>query len=345
MRVTPPTQVVSTAPEDRQINHTLKAVANYLNRLVENKTWSSAPSEPAFEIQRLAASAHQAIASQPYDTHATYVELSKLKHRAEEVFPSFWKAEMHPRVLTVLLRVLVNGCSAQQWESETLAWVKSVFRGVAKRELTDCHPVTLLFGTSGGREQARTLLWRLISLIKADFYAKLSQTAPIFVAREEIYTARVLASLGFPEIAHVHLEEVIRNFSLLDDFTIADTFRTIGFAKFQAGHRDEAVASLLKARELFNSIQEGGGENAMYNLLCLGWVFRNAHDLAACEYYLWEALQVWESNSELHQNQGGVKLVRDLEQVCREQQKYGQSMSLKSRYPSYFEESRWLTSH
>ena len=349
-----PSRTPDTPVEEVHLQHTLSEIYRFLDRIVRNKSWLQAIEEPCYELQRLASDAHLAIASLTYDCRQVWRELGQLQSSAAALLPRFWKPcrNMHPRVLTILLRLLVDDCTRPLLETKTLEKVKNMFFFLAQDTLGSNHPVTLLCGTPTAK--TKDLLWRQIELVKTRFYAKAKIDDPKFVACEQICSARVLASIGYPEKAEAELVSLIESLGCdADQYTLADAHRTLGFSQFHSaeiaeaqGNMPEARAKLIEAAtestlalELFTKADGGKTENVMYTHHRLACTFRKLGCLENCEEHFQAALNIWELNRKNHERQGGVKLVRDLDQVLLELGKVEASAQLRRGYPQYFEES------
>lgn len=338
------------AKEDLPIRITVKAASNFYNLLLEERSAQRDALQPgpALEVQSLAANAKLAIAAQAYDSRAIWKELSELQHSVTKVMPALSGRVFHPRVLTALLRLLVDGVSVpgavsgfarSAEESKTLAVVKLMFLKVARQYLGDRHPVTLLCAAPVSGTQSIELLRSLVELM-ARFYNHLNDTDPSFVAWEQIYTARVLSSLGYAPEGIVHLEAVMARLETHGDLCIkADAYRSMGYALWMNGSGDDAVPYLFDAYNLFKDMGYGDSENAKYTCICLASVFRQKGEIQKCEQYLSEAVAIWNSNRSRDGDKGGVKLVRDLNQVLCEQGKTIESQRLRQLHPDFFKES------
>ena len=187
------------------------------------------------------------------------------------------------------------------------------------------------------------LIHEQLRLTTEKFYEKIRPFAPGFVAREEIYTPRVIASFGQLDTALTLLYSVVDPEKLsahADQFTKADAFRTLGFTKYEAGCYEEALMWLSNAINIFYQSGNSNTENAVYTYLSLSLVFRATGDVAACERSLQAALDLWETNEHVRDNrQCGIKVVRDLEQIYCDQDKHSNAYSLRMRYPNFFEQT------
>ena len=198
-----PSRTPDTPKEDWHLQGTLKEIEGYLDRIVEQGSWIYRHEEPAFELQKLAASAHMAISSQSYDCHAIWKELGALYSPACKTMPRFHENNlltMHPRALVVLLRLLVDSLSIDLWASRTLENVKYMFWIVTSQTLQARHPIRLLCGMP--KRKTKELLFRLLELMDVRLFAKVSDhqpDGPKFVAQEQTYAARVLSSLGYTQ--------------------------------------------------------------------------------------------------------------------------------------------------
>lgn len=262
--------------------------------------------EPALEVQRVAANAHQAVASQRFSSQKTFEELRQLESRTEKVLPQLEMQSMHPRVLTVLLRLVVDSTSKadgtvkQYEESDILRLVKQLFKKVSTTKLFGWHPVALLCSMPGDQDHTDQLLHHQMELAKVDFYDKVRYYDPLFVAWEEIYSARVLASLGHTDEAEVIMEAVFDSFSHVSSheelFAHADACRTWGYTKLNAGSPEHAVPSLNQALDEFRRSGNGKTENVLYTHLVFSWLYRRLNELYLCEHSLREALKLWKSD-------------------------------------------------
>ena len=154
-----------------------------------------------------------AISSQTYDSHQIWRQLGHLHAPVRDLMPKFREDNlltMHPRTLTVLLRLLVTSVSYGQWVSQTLENVKYMFWNVANETLQAAHPVRLLCGVP--KRKATELLFRLLELMDVRLFSRISHKradGAVFVAQEQTYVARVLASLGFTQCADHKLQSVV----------------------------------------------------------------------------------------------------------------------------------------
>ena len=364
-----PSKTPSTPTEEYQLTHTLSEIHHLLDRIVENRSWKSSIQEPCFELQKLAANTHMAISSQEHDCHQVWRELGQLEYSAKVLIPKFYDPDrdIHPRVLTILLRLIVDGSSKPFWERKTLELVRGLFSAASWLSLGSNYPITLLLKIP--TEKANELLWRQVSLLNTRFYTRAKDFDPTFVACERIYCAQVLASLGYPVESEAELHSVIDTLGPRgDQYALADAHRTLGYSKFQSTLTDEASAQAAegeskvseaqwkfvdaqckfidarlessRALEIFEQIDRGNTENAMYTRICLAWTFHHPGDLVHCEIHLRAALGIWKSNNPNNPGQGaGVKQVLDLDQVLCKQGKTAASERLRAEYAQYFEKS------
>ena len=353
-----PGRTPNTPREDCHLQMTLNEVAGYIDRIVEADLWILRYEEPAFELQKLAANAHMAISSQTYDCHHIWRELDQLYAPVCNLMPKFGENNllaMHPRTLTVLLRLLVNSVSFEQGGSQTLENVKYMFWIVANQTLQVAHPIRLLCGMP--KRNTTELLFRLLELMDVRLYSRISHKRPdgaLFVAQEQTYAARVLASLGFTQWADHKLQSVVEDLDThMDAFTKADAYRTLGYVKQQACNGTNVTfsgetKSMLQASKtasasalnLFVEIGKGCNNEAMYTRISLAQVSRRLGELPEAEAYLSEAINVWQKTRN-REDQGGSKLILDLNQVLCEQRKFDEAQELRQQYQRYFEES-WV---
>lgn len=343
-----------TPQEDWHLQMTLKEVAGYLDRIVEEGTWAQRNEEPTFELQKLAANAHMAISSQSYDCHHIWRELGLLYSPVCHVMPKFDENNlltMHPRALIVLLRLLVDSLSTGLWGSQTLEQVRGMFWFVTSQTLRAAHPLRLLCGMP--KRKATELLFRLLELMDVRLFSRVSDQQPdgaVFVAQEQTYAARVLASLGYTQWAEIKLQSVIDDLDTHSDvFTQADAFRTLGYAREQscAGIVSERTKPTLEesktasasALALFVEMGKGCSNEAMFTHISLAQVSRKLGKLEEAQTHLAEAINVWQKTRKA-ENQGGSKLILDLHQVLVDQRKFKDARELRDQHQSYFEESR-----
>ena len=349
-----PSRTPDTPREEWHLQRTLKEVAGYLDRIVEEGSWMQRDEEPTFELQKLAANAHMAISSQRYDCHHIWKELGLLYSPVCHVMPAFGENNlltMHPRALVVLLRLLVNSLDIGHWGSQTLQKVRRMFWLVTIQTLTADHPLRLLCGMPKSR--ATDLLFRLLELMDVRLFSRVSDRQPagaVFVAQEQTYAARVLASLGYTQWAEFKLQSVIDDLDThMDDFTQADAYRTLGYAREQscAGVVSGRTIPILKqsktasASALMLFVQTGRGcsNEAMFTHISLAQVTRKLGELDEAEMHLAEAIDIWQKIRKA-EDQGGSKLILDLHQVLVDQRKFKEARVLRQRHQRYFEESR-----
>jgi hypothetical protein len=352
-----PNRTPDTPREDCHLQMTLREVAGYIDRIVEADSWILRYEGPAFDLQKLAANAHMAISSQTYDCHHIWRELDQLRAPVCELMPRFGENNlltMHPRALTVLLRLLVNSVSFGQWGSQTLENVKYMFWIVANQTLRATHPIRLLCAMP--KLKSTEFLFRLLELMDVRLYSRIGSKRPdgaVFVAQEQTYAARVLASLGYTQWAEFKLQSVVEDLDThMDAFTKADAHRTLGYVKEQAcngtnGTISEEITSTLHASKtasasalnLFLEMGQGCSNEAMFTRISLAQVSRRLGELREAETYLSEAINVWQKTRNC-EDQGGSKLILDLHQVLCEQRKFDEGRELRQQYQRYFEESR-----
>lgn len=337
MTGTDPSRALDIPFEEQHLHKTLTGIHHFLDNLVDECTWSIAVAQPALELQKLAADAHMAIASHSYNPEVMWAELGSLYSPLSAIMPMFHATFLHPRVFTVLLRLLVNGISRPMYESTTLEAVRFMFYLVSCQTLQPLHPIRLLCGMPSDEQQTTKLLWQQLALVDSRLYARIDQVDPIFVAQEKTYSARVLASLGYFGQADALLDAVQAQFDLHGDlFTMADCYRTLGYTRYQSGSLEEAKPFLKAA--LWGFVTSGNHycENIMYTHMCLGWVTQRLDELEASQKHQLDALAVWESNKGQRVYQGAVKLIRDLDKAYRDQGKFNDSVWLRQKYPEYF---------
>lgn len=294
------------------------------------------------------------ISSQSHDSHHIWRELKTLSNPLLAVIPSFGESNlltMHPRSLTAILRVLVDSVSFGEGGSKTLENVKYMFWAMFSHILQASHPLRLL--CSVPKKQSIELLFRLIKLMDQRLYLKIGNNHPdgaVFVAQEQTYAARVLASLGYSQWAESKLRTIIDDLDSHNDlFTKADAYRTLGYMKEQScvnltGDRlfatlNESQSSSAKAIDLFKKMGMGYSNEAMFTVLSLSQTNRMLGDLESAERYLVEAINIWKTIRS-DEDQGGSKLILDLHKVLCDQNKLEEARLLRESNERYFEESR-----
>lgn len=347
-----PMQKLDIAHGDRTLIKSLRAMQDYYGNLVDKIQRNGfllgdLDQEQAFEIQRLAANAHQAVGSQVYASHQTFADLQAVGAKAAEVLPALSMNSMHPRVLTVLLRLVVestHGCIGNlkdQQEVDILRTIKALFKQISTTKLSGDHPVLLLCAMPNDQNQTDQLIQYQMALVKSELYDKIRSHDPRFVALERTYSARVLASLGHTVEAENLLEAAFMdNLVDYDLFVHADACRTLGYTKVRAGVPEEAVLWLKVALEEFQRSGNGETENVLYTYIALSWAYRRLGQLQHCELSLREALNLWRSVENLRRVWSAVKLIRDLDQVFGEQGKYKAQTTLREEFAIYFEDAR-----
>lgn len=345
-------RALDPAPGDRVMTKALRAMQNFFGNLAENIQRGclrpdDLDKEQAFEVQRIVASAHQAVASQVYASHKTFADLKAVGERATEILPKLNISSMHPRVLTVLLRLIVprtsgcNGLVKREEEADMMGVIKALFARVSTAQLFGNHPVSLLCVLPDDQDQTDQLLRYQLCLAKSELYDKIRSCNTEFVTLEEIYSARVLASVGYTAQADTLLDDVLRNLSGEQHLFIhAEACRTLGFSKLTAGLPDKAIPWLDVAVNEFQQSGNGRSENVLYTHICLAWAYRQMGELDSCEQSLWNALALWTSEDDLRRNSSAIKIIRDLDQVLYEQGKLDAQADLRAHYATYFEDVR-----
>ena len=328
------------ASEERHLTATLSVVGSFLDELSSTGSWSHSSASQGLEIQRLAASAHMAISTYSSNCPARYAELVDLGDQtADAMFRCRNATTMHPRVLTALQRLLIDN-RENGVESDALALVKKMFQVLADRQLPKQHPVRLLCHMK--KDQAVPLLKRMSTLTEQRFYDKISTHDPDFAAQEQIYSARVLASIGHTQDAIDQLKRMLAKYDGgIDVFTIADANRTLGYANSLSGSLDEARRFSLSALQSFEKAGASGSENSMYTHMCLVRVHGRPGtllDLGVAEHHARAAVSIWEANAASNKGKGGIMWVKDLHRILCEQEKTEEAKRLRTRFPTYFEE-------
>jgi tetratricopeptide (TPR) repeat protein len=203
------------------------------------------------------------------------------------------------------------------------------------------------------KRKTNELLFRLLELMDVRFFSRVSNQQPdgaVFVAQEQTYAARVLASLGYTQWAEFKLQSVIDNLDTnMDDFTQANAYRTLGYAreqscagivsKFTRPILQESKTASASALALFVEIGKGCSNEAMFTHISLAQVTRKLGELEEAETHLAEAINVWQKTRKA-EDQGGSKLILDLHQVLIQQKKFEEARELRQQHQRYFEESR-----
>lgn len=211
-----------------------------------------------------------------------------------------------------------------------------MFKIVSDQHLPQKHPVRLLCHV--GKEQASILLEHLLHQTEKQFYEKISEEDSVFVARELTYTARVLTSVGRNYEGIALLSGVLSSFRWrVDQFTIADTYRTLGYAKVNAGMLQEAREDLVLALHLFESIKEEDCEESMFVHMYLSQVYSKDGellDLASAEYHASCVVDIWKRSGKMRK---GIMLVKELHHIRLQREKYEEAQQLRLEYPTYFD--------
>jgi hypothetical protein len=309
-------------------------------------------------VQKLAADAHMAISSQRYDAHKIWQELGDLYNPVLEVMPKLQADNLltlHPRTLTALLRLAVDGTqipnAMELWESRTLGVIKDMFFLASKLSLPSFHPVVLLLGNTP--DKSVELLFRYLELMDVRLCSKVSHEhdGTAFIAQEQIYAARVLASLGWLTWAEFKIGRVIAGLSVHRcQYTRADCFRTLGFIQQQDchGRHPEFIRNRLAEAEgnarhallLFSRIGMNSSNEAMYTCLGLAQIAQKQNQPHEVEECLRKALKIWNANEAGRQRQGCTRIVRDLYKCLLEQGKNDQAELLRDEHSDHFVESK-----
>ncbi|KAK5720943.1 hypothetical protein LTR15_006905 [Elasticomyces elasticus] len=333
------TRSLNTPANIYDFHHALISVGAYLDVLttLDHSTWAVADQGTA--LQRLVASAHMALTTQQYDAKAIWVELSTLEPRAKSIISTLQNPAMHPRVLTALLRLLVDHSSATAPERAALKAIRRMFYN-ASRALPSSHPVPLLCSLSLDDTSSSVLLQALCNQLNGRLYNKMCDTTPDFVAAEQVYGARVLASVGRTDIADSLLESVYSQLGgRIALHTTADYHRTAGYSKIQNGQLRVARSHLETAMAAFEAAGRDNSEGAMFTCLSLAMLCRKENNLAGYISYLEATLEIWDTNSDLRKIQSGIKFVRDLYQAYDGTHRSTKMHELEARYPAYFVKS------
>ncbi|KAK5164672.1 uncharacterized protein LTR77_009878 [Saxophila tyrrhenica] len=353
-----PSRAPNTPEEEYHLSHALSQISGYLDRLVEQGSWRNRNETPAFEIQKLAADTHLAISSQSAGSSQSFNDLRSLGESTFILMPKFnadGLLTLHPRALTALLRLVVDGTSIPNamalWEARTLQTVKNMFRDAAKAALPATHPIPLLCGVRAG--QSQDLLARQFELMDVRLYARISHVDKVFVAQEQIYGSRVLASLGYVQWAETKLSAVIADLSSYScQYTYAEANRTLGYVLQQACARlrpeqvdsklEEAEGSASLALGAFVGIGMGQSNEAVYTRICLADILRQRNNLRASERHLRDAVDICETRAEGEGQQRVQlsKLVSDLHDVLRREDKRAEVRALELKYSEHFPESQ-----
>ena len=333
-------RAVSTPPADVHFHAALSSIGVFLDDLTEK----AMPHLPALEVnvdfQRIVAEALMAISSTSYDTRAVWRELSAMEDRVESMVGTFSVA-IHPRVLSVLLRVLVQNQQTDETQRATIRAFRGMIWRKAIKSLQPSHPVASLCALDLPPERTEDFLEKFTTQMNTRLHDQISELAPDFVVLEKIYTARALASFGFSGSADKVLESAA-SLNMQDAFTKADYHRTVGFSQFQKNTlalTEAALGNLRIALNGFEGVGKGSSTEAMYVHYNLGSVFERKQDFENCTHHLEVALDIWEANSASHQQHGGIKYVRDLDEAYKRTGRLVDSNRRHDRYASYFEES------
>jgi hypothetical protein len=332
-----PAAPLRTPGADYGLHVTMSSIGHYLDGLVTSSPLAWANAKHATELQKLVSNAHMAVMSQQYDTSAIWTELFALKARAETAIMSFQDGIMHPRVLTALLRLIVEGDTASEIERQALAAVRMMV-AVACEALPVRHPLRLLLGMTPAKATDSDVLKGFMKQYQSRLLNRISDNAPDFAVREQIYGARVLASLGQTADADSVLQRCTDLHDRINLSTVADWHRTAGYSKIQAGKPTEGRPHLESALTLFETSGQQCSDNAMYNRLSLATLCRQEEDLSQAAVHMKAVLHIWEANRKAGGGQGGLKFVRDLHSIYEKLGDVWKTVELELKYPEYFEE-------
>lgn len=328
--------MLSTSPDQYLFHDAMTTVGNWLQSIIENGSWRQSAVERRIDMQRLVSRAHMAIESQKYDTKARYQELQSIAYQTHDLMLATKDTKMHPRVLTSLMRFWIADWQDTPWKQQMLGVVKDMICRTAHRVLGGSHPINVLSRLASRCGRPDEMIMAFFWQYKTKLADRVINKNPDFAVREQIYFARVLASIKRPSKAVQVLEQTELRPEVTAS-TLADYHSTLGYAFMQNGLYPDAIQGLKVAVDKFDLINEGKSEGAEYAHFCLSTCYENLDDLPLQEYHLVAALRAWESNAVLQNNQGGIKIVRDLHGVYEKQGKSVEMRSLERKYSKYFE--------
>lgn len=335
--VTNPQTAMITSPERRPFFAAMTNVGNWFQSVVDAGTWRVAARERRIDMQRLVSRAHMAIESQSYDTKARLHELHGIEDQSRELMAGMGDAKMHPRVLTALMRLWISDWQSDNLKGQWLQAVKGMVCRTSQKLLQASHPVATLSRLVSSHHHPDEVMSAYFEQFQKRLIVHIMDEDPDFAVREQIYGARVLASVGRPGKAAELLQQTdVRR--EVDNHTVADFYSTRGYVLLQDDHHQDAIQDLSTAIDTFESIDEAHSEGAEYAHFCLAMCYEAIGTLDQQERHLEAALSAWESNAALQKNQGGIKIVLDLHKVYEKQGKQEKMQELRERYCTYFEE-------
>lgn len=335
--VASPQTALVTSPERRPFFVAMTDVGYWFQSVVDAGTWRLSARQRRIDMQRLVSRAHMAIESESYDTKARLHELHGIADQSQELMAGMGDAKMHPRILTALMRLWIADWQTTPWKVAMLQVVKGMVCRTSQRFLQARHPVAALSRLVSSHHDPDEVMSAYFEQFKKRFISPIIDEDPDFAVREQIYGARVLASVGRPGKAAELLQQTdVRR--EVNQHTVADFYSTRGYALVQSGHHQDAIQDLDTAISTFNSIDEAKCEGAEYAHFCLAMCYEAIGNFDLQAYHLEAALSAWESNASLQKNQGGIKIVLDLHGVYEKQGKQEEMQDLRTKYYTYFEE-------
>ncbi|KAK4496098.1 hypothetical protein PRZ48_012077 [Zasmidium cellare] len=253
-----------------------------------------------------------AIDSESYDTKARIHELHSIEDQSRELMAGMSNASMHPRVLTALMRLWIADWQTTPWKRQMLQVVKGMVCRTSEQLLRASHPIAALSRLVSNHHDPNEVVSAFFEQFQKRWISHAIDEDADFAVREQIYGARVLASIGRPGRAAELLQQTdVRR--EVTSHTLADFYSTRGYAYLQDKRYRDGIPDLQIAIKTFEAIGDGNSESADRTIR-MGVQRRAA------------------------KNQGALKLVLDLHRVYQKQDKHEELQRLEERYSAYFEE-------
>lgn len=181
-----PTRALDLYGSSEKLHTALASVGHYLDDICDVKFWRLPGSNNWIDIQWLISSTHMAVNSvaKHHDVHAAWTGFRALESKVERIMMSLCHIIMHPRVLSALLRLLIDGLSVSELQVRTITVVRSMFAKISKF-LPENHPVRMLCSLQS-ESPPDELVSHFFGIFNGRLYGKISCSAPKFVACEKI---------------------------------------------------------------------------------------------------------------------------------------------------------------
>lgn len=335
--VASPKNAMATSKERYAFHDAMTSMGGWLRSIVDSGSWRASAQERRIHMQRLVSRVHMAIESEAYDSHARLRELQGIESQAQSLVVPMAGGTMHPRVLTALMRVWIADWPVTPWKRQMMNVVRAMVCRAAQQGVCFQHPLAAVSRLVSSQHQPEEIVLTFFKSFQENLIDQIIDEDPDFAVREQVYAARVLASIGRPA-GSVALLSKTRLRSDVTEHTQADFHSALGYSQMKAGRYEDAIEGLQAAVDVFNCIGESSSEGAEYAHFCLSTCYDQLNNLHQLEHHLEAALRAWEANAILQNSQGGIKIIRDLHRVYERQNKTTERVGLEGRYSEYFEE-------